>query len=131
MLNRTCVKEYRIPGTDQIIEKGVEVYIPVMGIQRDEKYFKEPNKFNPDRWNVGNITETGRKAPNLTFGDGPRSCIGSRLGKMQTKVGLVLILQNFKYKLHDSMNNQSDMEFDPRHFLLQPRHNIYLHVSKR
>lgn len=130
MLNRTCVKEYRIPGTNQVIEKGVEVYIPVLGIQRDEKYFKEPNKFNPDRWNDGNITDTGRKVPNLTFGDGPRSCIGMRLGKMQTKVGLVLILQKFNYELSDS-DKQSDIEFDPRHFLLQPRHNIYLHVSKR
>lgn len=136
MLNRTCVKEYRIPGTNQIIEKGVEVYIPVLGIQRDEKYFKEPNEFNPDRWIDGNITDSGRKVPNLTFGDGPRSCIGMRLGKMQTKLGLVLILQKFNYdltevQLNDSVHKQCDLEFDPRHFLLQPLHNIYLHVSKR
>lgn len=76
MLNRTCVKEYQIPGTNKIIEKGVEVYIPVLGIQRDEKYFSQPNKFNPDRWNGECFADTGRKLPNLTFGDGPRSCIG-------------------------------------------------------
>lgn len=130
MLNRTCVKEYPIPGTNQVIEKGVEVYIPILGIQRDEKYFYEPNKFNPDRWNDGNVSDMGEKVPNLTFGDGPRSCIGMRLGKMQTKVGLVLMLQRFQYTLNDC-DHTNDLEFDPRHFLLQPRHNIYLHVSKR
>lgn len=131
MLNRTCVREYVIPGTNQIIEKGVEVYIPVLGIQRDEKYFPEPNRFNPDRWmNDGNITDTGRKVPILTFGDGPRNCIGMRLGKMQAKVGIVLMLQKFKYTL-DDCDRQCDLEFDPRHFLLQPRNNIYLHISKR
>lgn len=130
MLNRTCVKEYLIPGTKQIIEKGVEVYIPVLGIQRDKKYFCEPNKFNPDRWNGGNFADTGRKLPNLTFGDGPRSCIGMRLGKLQAKLGLVIMLRKFSYKLNEN-DSHSDMEFDPRHFLLQPRNNIYLHVSRR
>lgn len=131
MLNRTCVKEYRIPGTDQIIEKGVEVVIPVLGIQRDKKYFTEPNKFDPDRWTGGSVDDTGRKAPFLTFGDGPRNCIGMRLGKLQTKIGMCLLLQRFKYELNESSSKDSDLEFDPRHFLLQPRNNIYLHVSKR
>lgn len=131
MLNRTCVKEYHIPGTNQVIEKGVEVYIPVLGIQRDEKYFIEPNRFNPDRWSGGNVNDTGRKVPNLTFGDGPRNCIGMRLGKLQTKIGICLLLQRFHYELDEPNNKDSDMEFDPRHFLLQPRNNIYLHVLKR
>lgn len=130
MLNRTCVKEYQIPGTNKIIQKGVEVYIPVLGIQRDQKYFSEPNKFDPDRWTGGNFAETGQKLPNLTFGDGPRSCIGMRLGKLQAKVGLVTMLREFNYTLDENDSNR-DMEFDPRHFLLQPRNNIYLHVSRR
>lgn len=29
VLNRTCVKDYEIPKTDKIIEKGVEVFLPV------------------------------------------------------------------------------------------------------
>lgn len=131
MLNRTCVKEYEIPGTDKVIEKGVEVFIPVLGLQRDGKYYDEPDVFNPERLNEE--TAAGKNLvnrPYLPFGDGPRNCIGMRLGKMQAKVGLVLMLQKFKYELEDSLEKR-EMEFDPRHFLLQPRFDIYLHVTKR
>lgn len=130
MLNRTCVKEYQIPGTDKVIEKGVEVIIPVLGVQRDAKYYDEPDKFKPERHNSENTNENRSKPLYLPFGDGPRNCIGMRLGKMQTKVGLVLMLQKFKYELSES-HKGTDMEFEPRHFLLQPRSNIYLHVSRR
>lgn len=131
MLNRTCIKEYQIPGTNQVIEKNVEVFISVLGIQRNDKYYEEPDKFVPERWNGENIATNGTsKQPYLPFGEGPRGCIGMRLGKMQAKVGLVLMLQHFKYELHESHMN-SDIEFEPRHFLLQPRSDIFLHISKR
>lgn len=129
MINRTCVKEYRIPGTDQVIEKGTEIYISVLGLHRDEKFYEDPNKFDPLRLDdkVGkNLVER----PYIPFGDGPRNCIGMRLGKLQTKVGLISMLQNFKYEL-DKRHKNGDMEFDPRHFLLQPREDIFLHVSKK
>lgn len=127
MLNRKCVKEYQIPGTNLIIEKGVEVFISSLGLQRNEKFYNEPNKFDPDRCiDVNGLA----KQPYLPFGDGPRNCIGSRLGKMQVKVGLVLLLQKFKYELNECHKNK-DLEIDPRHFLLQPRSDILLHMFKR
>lgn len=129
MLNRTCVKKYRIPGTNQFIEKGVEVFIPVLGLQRDENYYDNPDDFDPERWNEKNIVNIGNR-PYLPFGDGPRNCIGMRLGKMQTKVGLVLMLQKFNYELESNQENVI-LGFDPRHFLLQPQSNIYLKIAKR
>lgn len=128
MLNRTCVKKYKIPGTNKFIEKGVEVFIPVLGLQNDKNFYENPDDFNPERWNERNTTDIVIR-PYLPFGDGPRNCIGMRLGKMQTKVGLVLMLQNFNYELEQNQKNVS-LEFDPRHFLLQPQSNIYLKISK-
>lgn len=131
MINRTCVKDYRIPGTNQIIEKGVEVYISVLGLHRDDQFYVEPDKFNPIR--LSEEACAGKNLvnrPYIPFGDGPRNCIGMRLGKLQTKVGLISMLHKFNYKLDEHLLH-SDMEFDTRHFLLQPRNNIYLHVSKR
>lgn len=131
MINRTCVKEYQIPGTDKIIEKGVEVYISVLGLHRDERFYEEPDKFNPVR--LGEVTTAGKNLinrPYIPFGDGPRNCIGMRLGKIQSKVGLISMLHKFKYELEGSLMN-SDMEFDQRHFLLQPRYDIFLRISKR
>lgn len=39
MLTRTCVNDYQIPGTDKIVEKGTEVFVPIYALQRDEKYY--------------------------------------------------------------------------------------------
>lgn len=130
-ITRLCVQDYQIPGTDRIIEKGIDTIMPVYALQRDEKYYDEPNQFNPDRFGDGNAAGKDQlKRPFLSFGDGPRNCIGLRLGKMQTKVGLVLMLQKFKYELEDGLQNH-EMEFDPNIFLLTPKGALNLKVFER
>lgn len=131
ILNRTCVKDYQIPGTNKFIEKDTEIYIPVLALQMDEKFYENPTEFQPDRFSEENLV--GKNQINqiyMPFGDGPRNCIGMRLGKMQTKVGLVMMLQKFTYHLNDELRAR-EMKFDPKHFLLAPLGDIHLHVSKR
>ena len=73
MLVRKCVKDYQIPDTNLVIEKGVEIIIPAFAIQRDEKYYENPNKFDPERFNEEN--SAGKNIvnrPYLPFGEGPR-----------------------------------------------------------
>jgi cytochrome P450 family 6 len=77
-LNRHCTKNYRIPGTDLVVEKGVQVVIPVLGLHKDPRYFPDPEKFDPERF--GEEYKSGR--PNyvyLPFGEGLRICIGNLL----------------------------------------------------
>lgn len=94
ILNRECTKEYRIPGTETIIKKGTPVIISVLGIHRDEQYFPEPEKYDPDRFT------TEKHAFNedmyMPFGLGPRSCIAFRMGLLVSKVAIVMMLLNFK-----------------------------------
>lgn len=69
-MNRTCVKEYRIPGTNHVIEKGVQVFIPALGLQMDEKYYDAPEQFIPDRFNEENSAGKNiLNRPYLPFGD--------------------------------------------------------------
>lgn len=78
MLARTCVKDYQIPGTHKTIEKGTEVFIPIHGLHRDEKYYPDPEKFDPDRFSVEKLVEVNQiTRPYYAFGDGPRNCIGT------------------------------------------------------
>lgn len=91
----------------------------------DEKYYENPTKFDPDRF-----SEQKKNHIYLPFGDGPRNCIGLRLGKMQTKVGLVMMLQKFKFGLNDDDKNY-EMKYDPNIFLLCPKDKIRLSVLKR
>ncbi|XP_055298525.1 probable cytochrome P450 6d5 [Sitodiplosis mosellana] len=131
VLNRMCVKEYQIPGTDKIIEKGTAIFIPVMALHKDQKYYENPEKFIPERFNEEN--SAGKNIvnrPYLAFGDGPKNCIAARLGKLQTKVGLVMMLQKFQFELGDQHKN-SDIKCDPKGFLTAPLGGIHLRVFTR
>jgi cytochrome P450 family 6 len=75
MLIRKCSKPYRIPGTDTVLEKGITVVIPVVALHHDPKYYPEPDRFDPERFNE----EERQKRHHyvyLPFGEGPRICIG-------------------------------------------------------
>lgn len=50
VLLRTATKDYKVPGTDFILEKGVPIMLPMSAIHNDPEYFPEPEKFDPDRF---------------------------------------------------------------------------------
>lgn len=74
LLNRECTKEYRIPGTDHVIEKGTPIIISNFGLQREDKYYPDPDKFDPSRFEGKDPGLESR--PFYPFGGGPRYCLG-------------------------------------------------------
>jgi cytochrome P450 family 6 len=78
LLTRKCVRDYKIPGTDLIIEKGTGILIPVLGIHYDKEYYPDPEKFDPERFTEENKKSRHHYA-HLPFGEGPRICIGSTI----------------------------------------------------
>lgn len=69
ILNRTCVSNYKVSSTGQTIEKGVEIFIPVFALHRDEQFYPNPLKFDPERFNEG-ASKNQSNRPYLPFGDG-------------------------------------------------------------
>lgn len=128
LLNRECTEDYQLPGTDIVLEKGTAIVIPSLALHRDENYFPEPMKFNPDRF----ADETaGPTMSYLPFGDGPRMCIGMRLGKMQTKVAIMLMLQRCQVELGEKKYYSEELTFAPEVSLLAPISGIQLKISPR
>jgi len=75
-LSRDCNKDYKIPKTDLVVEKGVQVVVPVLGLHKDPEYFPDPETFDPERFSE----EAKNRRPKyvyLPFGVGPRVCIGA------------------------------------------------------
>ncbi|KRT82922.1 cytochrome P450, partial [Oryctes borbonicus] len=126
-LNRVCSLDYKIPDTNVTLTKGTKVFISGLGIHRDEEYYPNPDKFDPERFS----DENKASIPNfayIPFGEGPRICIGLRFGMMQTKTGLSMILNN--YRLTPGENEVYDMPFNSKSFILTKDGPVMLKAEK-
>lgn len=74
-INRECVKDCTIPGTNKIIRKGTKVVTSLVALHNDPEYFPYPDVFDPDRFSEERKTEI-RPNTFCPFGVGPRNCIG-------------------------------------------------------
>lgn len=124
---RIALKDYKVPGTDLLIEKGTRVMIPVDAIHYDSNIYPDPEMFNPERFNYDEISKRHPMAW-LPFGEGPRNCIALRFGKMQTKIGLISLLRNFRFEVCEK--TVVPIEIDKTHVLMASLGGIYLKVSK-
>ncbi len=103
---RKAKEDYQIAETNTIIEKGKIVFIPIHAIHHDPEYYPNPDKFDPDRFNCDEKKKRDAIAW-LPFGDGPRNCIGIRFGMMQTRIGLVMLLNNFEFSIKSKTSGKS------------------------
>lgn len=76
VLTRECTKDYKVPNTDFVIEKGTILLLSVKGFHFDEEYFENPSVFDPDRFSEEN-KKSIKPYSYLPFGEGPRICIGT------------------------------------------------------
>ncbi|KAJ1518978.1 hypothetical protein ONE63_011432 [Megalurothrips usitatus] len=106
-LDRVCSQDYKIPGTDVTVEKDSFVLIPAYSIQRDPNVFHDPDTFLPERFAPENSAAMD-KAAFLSFGFGPRACIGSRFADMTVKTALADVVRNFRVSLCDSSPRTHD-----------------------
>nr|XP_022920448.1 cytochrome P450 6a2-like [Onthophagus taurus] len=126
-LSRKCTNEYEVPEMNVRLEKNSKVFISVLGIHKDPDFYPNPEVFDPERFNDENKAKR-HPFTFIPFGEGPRNCIGSRFGMMQTKVGLILILKNFKVSL--SSKTELPLEMEPSALLMTSKNKIWLDIEK-
>ncbi|XP_025831659.1 probable cytochrome P450 6a14 [Agrilus planipennis] len=124
---RVCTKDYKIPDSDVVIQKGTLVLVPIYAIQHDPEYYPDPEKFDPERFSE----ENKNKRPPLTFlpfGEGPRICIGLRMGVLQIKVGLTALLRDYKFTLNSK--TKVPLQFNGRQFVLTVDGGVWIEAQK-
>lgn len=113
LLYRECVKDYEVANSNIVIKKGTPLFFSVMGLHSDPKFYPNPDKFDPERFvNDQHSNKNSTDRPYLTFGDGPHNCIGLRLGKLQAKIGVCILLSKFSFELGSNFTN-GELKFDP------------------
>ncbi|CAG9792230.1 unnamed protein product [Diatraea saccharalis] len=93
-LMRRSTNIFRFKDINLEIDERVNIIIPIQALHMDPKYWENPEEFRPERFHPDNFGAT-QKNVYFPFGEGPRNCIGSRLGLMQSMAGLAAILSMF------------------------------------
>ena len=50
-LQRVALQDYKVPGYDLIIEKGMKVCVNNLAIHMDSKHYENPDVFDPEHFN--------------------------------------------------------------------------------
>jgi len=83
---------YRIP-------KGTLISISLWMTHRLERYWKEPERFDPDRFAPGRAEDRQHPFLWLPFGGGAHKCIGMHFGAMEVKAALHQLLLRFRWSV--------------------------------
>jgi cytochrome P450 len=92
VLSRQATAEVEIGGYR--LPRGAQVHLPVMLVQRDERWFDRAGQFVPQRFFDDGEKHFARGAY-FPFGGGPRACIGRGFALFEGTLVLATILQQF------------------------------------
>jgi cytochrome P450 len=85
----TTIGGYRVP-------RGRRIVVSPWALQRDPRFFADPERFDPDRW----LTDRPPRPPKYAFppfGGGPRSCVGAGFAMMEGVLLLATIGQRVRF----------------------------------
>jgi cytochrome P450 len=93
--NRRATRELDFQG--RTIPKGMRVLYSIYLSHHDPRYWREPERFCPERF----APDSADKPPPfayLPFGGGPRFCIGAAFAQAEAQAILARLLQQFEFE---------------------------------
>jgi len=122
LLIRRALDEDTLPagaaGTEVKVLRGMDFFVSIYNLHRDERYWPNPNTFdpdrfkrkysnpdipgwagyNPDKWK-GQLypTETAADYALIPFGAGPRKCPGDEFAMLEGTVTLAMMIRYFDF----------------------------------
>jgi len=108
------------------IPKGSIVYAFSYVTHRDERWFPEPERFDPERF-LGEKASKVSPYAYFPFGAGPRACIGAQFALTEMTLVAACLLRRFVFSLRPG-------ERDPEpytHLSLRPRGGLSMVLRKR
>lgn len=131
VIDREVTKQYVLDngeGTKVVLQPGDNIWIPSYAIQRDPKYYPEPEKFLPERF-LSDAEHPVDPATYMPFGVGPRACIASRFALMQLKATIFYMIKTFRVEC--SPNTLVPIKLKPTFGSLEPVNGFLLNLKLR
>eukprot|EP00008_Paramoeba_atlantica_P002689 CAMPEP_0201483516 /NCGR_PEP_ID=MMETSP0151_2-20130828/7713_1 /ASSEMBLY_ACC=CAM_ASM_000257 /TAXON_ID=200890 /ORGANISM="Paramoeba atlantica, Strain 621/1 / CCAP 1560/9" /LENGTH=375 /DNA_ID=CAMNT_0047866689 /DNA_START=426 /DNA_END=1553 /DNA_ORIENTATION=+ len=89
------------------------VFINNFVASKDEKIFKDPYEFKPERWDRESKKEKPSPWAHLPFGWGPRMCQGMRVSELEMYVLIAKLVQNFEWTSEKEASPYLDLFIRP------------------
>ncbi|XP_053668910.1 cytochrome P450 315a1, mitochondrial [Anopheles marshallii] len=96
---------------EYLLPKDTLVLLSLYSAGRDERFFIQPNQFNPYRWQRNTATPSNKvgntASASLPFAIGARSCIGQKIAQLQMHYLISMMLTNFEVGLAEKDQQES------------------------
>jgi enediyne biosynthesis protein E7 len=79
------------------VPAGTEIYVSPYFIQRHPDVWKEPNRFDPDRFQPDS-SKCRHRLATIPFSAGPRNCIGANFARVEMQVHVLTIAKHLRLR---------------------------------
>lgn len=123
LMSRRTTRDIRLGGWT--LPEGALVRLTPWVIQRDERHFEQPMRFMPQRF-----IDPSAKGPRgawLSFGTGPRVCIGQHFAMLEMTLIAAMLLQRYDLQLPEDAPPCEPL----MHVTLRPKSGVTLVLRRR
>ncbi|XP_049530224.1 cytochrome P450 4d1-like [Anopheles darlingi] len=125
MIGRKMYQTTEING--KIIPSGANVIIMPFFVGRSPKYYANPEKFDPERFNVETSAEKTNPYQYIPFSAGPRNCIGQKFAMAELKSLVSKVIRHYEIL---PPTEQWDESFIAE-LILRPEHGTFVRLKQR
>lgn len=123
MMAREAIEDDVIDGHH--IRPGTTVLIPIHHIHHDERWWPDPEVFDPTRF-IGDAAKNRPRSAYLPFGGGRRICIGQSFALMEMVLMAAIMSQKFTFDV--CPDNPVELEAT---LTLRPKHGLHVVAHQR
>lgn len=103
------------------VPPGTDIYLSPYLLHRTEDYWPDPDRFDPDRFELSD--KPAKDRPYFPFSLGPRRCVGEYFSFLEMKIHLGLLLPKFRMNVVDQNDPGLELGINlrsARDIMLQP-----------
>lgn len=120
---REPTQDFELSGYD--VAAGTTLMLPQWGVHRSDRFYDDPETFDPERWRPERSKQRPRFAY-FPFGGGPRHCIGKHLAMLEAQLIVATTAQSYRLEFL----GETPLELMPS-LTAHPRQEMRMRVERR